>query len=185
MWNFVRKSWPSVHLLYFFTGLPFSFTHILYYSLCCFWKRLKERSLNSGKEIVTCAVPPFNRPFWITVISLWNMHIGIVKLFWWERWALVSTTSLSMPSSTMIFFFLCYPVQINLSKFLIITWKDLISTYFNMINALFILRRDLKYSNILHRVSLNHTIPPLQINGNLLSFFRKDDKTKKHLKIFL
>lgn len=44
----------------------------------------------------------------------------------------------------------------------------------------------LKFSYILHRLCLNHTIPALQINGDLLSFCSKDDKIKKHLKqIFL
>lgn len=136
IWNFVRKSWPSVHLPHFFTGLLFSFTHILYCSFCCFWKRLKERSLNSGKEIVTCAVPPFNKPFWVIAISMWNMYIGIMKLFWWEQWASVSVTCLC-PCLAVLWLFFYFVIQFLIKVPLIITWKDLVSTYFNVIDVLF------------------------------------------------
>lgn len=49
------------------------------------------------------------------------------------------------------FFFFYFVIQFLIKVPLVITWKDLVSTCFNTINVLFVLWRDLKYSNTLHR----------------------------------
>lgn len=51
----------------------------------------------------------------------------------------------------LFFFFFYFVIQFLIKVPLVITWKALVSTCFNTVNVLFVLRRDLKYSNTLHR----------------------------------